>query len=187
MEKYKKVFPGDLPSGLPPDRPENINIQLTSDSKNPLRPIIRLSPLELDDLEKQISYLLEHGFIKPSQSPYGAPVLFAKKKDGKLRMCIDYRALNKLTVKNKYPLPRIDDLFDSLQGAKYFSKLDLNSAYHQVRINPGDTHKTAFQTKFGHYEYTVMPFGLTNAPSTFQALINRVLCSLLGKGVVATL
>ena len=98
-----------------------------------------------------------------------------KKKDSTLRLCIDCRELNKVTVKNKYPLPRIDDLFDRLRGAQFFSKLDLNTAYHQVRIAPGDTHKTGFRTIFGHYEYLVMPFGLTNAPSQFQAVINRVL------------
>jgi hypothetical protein len=184
LEKFKHLTPEDLPPELPPDRPETLKIETTGE-KPPLRPIIRLSKPELEDLEKQLKYLIEHGFIRPSKSPYGAPVLFAKKKDGKLRMCIDYRALNKLTVKNRYPLPRIDDLFDQLKGAKFFSKLDLNSAYYQVRINADDIPKTAFRTVYGHYEYTVMPFGLSNAPSTFQTLINRVLAPLIGKGVIA--
>ncbi len=130
-------------------------------------PIIRLSPPELEDLKKQLAFLLEQGWIQPSQSPYGAPVLFARKKDGKLHMCVDYRALNKLTVKNRYPLPRIDEIFDSMQGATMFSRIDLDSAYHQVKIKEGDIPKTAFRTKFGHYEFRVMSFGLTNAPATF--------------------
>ena len=118
--------------------------------------------------------LLDKGFIRSSTSPWGAPVLFVKKKDGTLRLCIDYKELNKVTVKNKYPLPRIDDLFDQLQGAQYFSKIDLRSGYHQLRIREADVSKMAFHTRYGHYEFLVMSFGLTNAPAAFMDLMNRV-------------
>ena len=131
-------------------------------------------PLELKELKLQLQELLEKGFIRPSVSPWGAPVLFIKKKDGTLRLCIDYRQLNKLTVKNKYPLPRIDDLFDQLKGASIFSKINLRSGYHQVKIKDTDVHKTAFRTRYGHYEFLIMSFGLTNAPTTFMDLMNRV-------------
>ena len=118
-----------------------------------------MSPLELGELRKQLDDLLRKGFIKPSKSPFGAPILFVHKKDGGLRMCIDYRAHNKITVKNRYPIPRIDDLLDQLNGAKVFSKLDLASGYWQVRIAEGDTHKTAFRSRYGHFEFLVLPFG----------------------------
>ena len=118
--------------------------------------------------------LLDKGFIRPCSSPWGAPVLFMKKKDGSLRLCIDYRQLNKVTIENKYPLPRIDDLFDQLQGARCFSKIDLRSGYHQLWIRSGDVPKTAFPTRYGHYEFLVMSFGLTNAPVAFMDLMNWV-------------
>ena len=133
-----------------------------------------MAPLELKELKLQLQELLEKGFIRPNVSPWGAPVLFVKKKDGTLRLCIDYRQLNKLTVKNKYPLPRIDDLFDQLKGASIFSRIGLRSRYHQMRIKDVDVHKTAFQTRYGHYEFLVMPFGLTNALAAFMDLMNRV-------------
>jgi hypothetical protein len=118
--------------------------------------------------------LLDKGFIRPSNLPWGALVLFVKKKDGTLRLCIDYRQLNKVTVKNKYPFPRINDLFDQLKGVRVFSKIDLRSGYHQLRIKEQDIQKTAFQTRYGHYEFLVMPFGLTNAPAMFMDLMNQV-------------
>ncbi|GJY14659.1 putative reverse transcriptase domain-containing protein [Tanacetum coccineum] len=128
--------------------------------------------------------LLEKGFIRPSSSPWGAPVLFVKKKDGSFRMCIDYRELNKLTVKNRYPLPRIDDLFDQLQGSSVYSKIDLRSGYHQLRIKEEDIPITAFRTRYGHFEFQVMPFGLTNAPAVFMDLMNRVCKPYLDKFVI---
>ena len=133
-----------------------------------------MAPLELKELKLQLQELLEKGFIRPNVSPWGAPILFAKKKDGTLRLCIDYRQLNKLTVKNKYLLPRIDDLFDQLKGASIFSKIDLRSEYHQLKIKDADAHKMAFRTRHGHYEFLVMPFGLTNSPVDFMDLMNRV-------------
>ncbi|GKA03120.1 putative reverse transcriptase domain-containing protein [Tanacetum coccineum] len=134
----------------------------------------RLAPSELEELMGQLKELQEKGFIRPSLSPWGAPILFVKKKDGSFRMCIDYRELNKLTVKNRYPLLRIDDLFDQLQGSQFFLKIDLRSGYHQLRVHKDDIPKTAFRTRYGHFEFTVMPFGLTNAPTVFMDLMNRV-------------
>jgi hypothetical protein len=139
---------------------------------------------KLVELKLQIAELQQKGYIRPSSSPWGAPVLFVTKKDGSMRMCIDYRSLNEVTIKNKYPLPRIDDLFDQLQGAKYFSKIDLRSGYHQLRIKEADVQKTAFVTRYGQYEFTVMPFGRTNAPAFFMNLMNKVFMEELDKFVV---
>ena len=133
-----------------------------------------MSISELKELKTQFQELLDKNFIRPSTSPWGAPVLFVKKKDGSLRLCIDYRELNKVTIKNKYPLPRIDDLFDQLQGAQVFSKIDLRSGYHQLKVRTEDIEKTVFRTRYGHYEFLVMPFGMTNAPAAFMDLMNRV-------------
>src|SRR5215467_7729817 len=143
-----------------------------------------MAPVELEELKKQLQDLLEKGFIRPSHSPWGAPVLFVKKKDGSMRLCIDYRELNKMTIKNRYPLPRIDDLFDQLKGASVFSKIDLRSGYHQLRVKETDVAKTAFRTRYGHYEFVVMPFGLTNAPAAFMDLMNRVFSEYLDKFVI---
>ena len=133
-----------------------------------------MAPVELKELKLQLQEFLEKGFIRPSVSPWGAPVLFFKKKDGTLRLCIDYRQLNKLTIKKKYSLPRIDDLFDQLKGASIFAKIDLRSGYHKLRIKEVDVHKTTFRTRYGHYEFLVMLFGWTNAPPAFIDLMNRI-------------
>ncbi|GJV56163.1 putative reverse transcriptase domain-containing protein [Tanacetum coccineum] len=138
----------------------------------------------MKELSNQLKELSEKGFIRPSSSPWGAPVLFVKKKDGSFRMCIDYRELNKLTVKNRYPLPRIDDLFDQLQGSCVYSKIDLRSGYHQLRIREEDIPITTFRTRYGHYEFQVMPFGLTNAPAVFMDLMNRVCKPYLDKFMI---
>ncbi|GKE04806.1 putative reverse transcriptase domain-containing protein, partial [Tanacetum coccineum] len=144
----------------------------------------RLAPSELEELSGQLKELQDKGFIRPSSSPCGAPILFIKKKDGSFRMCIDYRELNKLTIKNHYPLPRIDDLFDQMQGSQFFSKIDLRSGYHQLRVHEDDIPKTTFRTRYGHFEFTVMPFGLTNAPAVFMGLMNRVCRPYLDKFVI---
>jgi hypothetical protein len=170
---FRDVFPEELPAGLPPSREVDHRIELVPGSTPPSRPTIRLSASEMDELKKQLEELVKSGFIQPSKSPFGAPILFVKKKDGTMRMCIDYRALNNVTIKNAYPLPRIDELFDRLQGARYFSKIDLRSGYHQIRIHPQDVPKTAFRTRYGHFEFLVLPFGLTNAPGTFMHLMHQ--------------
>ena len=134
--------------------------------------------------KKQLEELIEKGFIRPSSSPWGAPVLFDKKKDGSFRLCIDYRGLNQVTIKNKYPLPRIDELLDQLKGASWFSKIDLAAGYHQIPIAEGDVRKTAFRTRYGHFEFVVMPFGLTTAPAAFKKLMNGVFHEFLYEFVI---
>ncbi|KAL0546386.1 hypothetical protein IC582_016294 [Cucumis melo] len=152
VREYPDVFPDELP-GLPPPREINFSIELESDTAPILRAPYRMTPAELKELKVQLQELLDKGFIRPSVSPWGAPVLFVKKKDGSIRLCIGYRELNKVTVKNRYPLPRIDDLFDQLQGANVFSKIDLLSGYHQLRIRDSDIPKTAFRSRYGHYKF----------------------------------
>ena len=173
VSDFPVVFPEEL-LGLPPQREIEFAIDVVPGATPASVTPYRMAPLELKELKLQLQELLDKGFIRPSVSPWGAPVLFVKKKDGTLRLCVDYRQLNKLTVKNKYPLPRIDDLFDQLKGASIFSKIDLRSGYHQLKIKDADVHKTAFRTRYGHYEFLVMPFGLTNAPAAFMDLMNRV-------------
>ena len=187
LAEFRDVFPEKLPDGLPPARSVDHKIELVAGSTPPSRPTIRLSATELAELKKQLTELEEAGFIQPSKSPYGAPILFVKKKSGEMRMCVDYRALNNITVKNKYPLPRVDELFDRLQGAKFFSKLDLRSGYHQIRIDRDDVAKTAFRTRYGHYEFLVLPFGLTNAPATFMHLMHQSFIKLLDHCVLVFL
>nr|GFA46102.1 putative reverse transcriptase domain-containing protein [Tanacetum cinerariifolium] len=144
----------------------------------------RLAPFGMKDLSEQLKELSDKGFIRHSSSPWGAPVLFVRKKDGSFKMCIYYRELNKLMVKNRYPLPRIDDLFDQLQRSSVYSKIDLRSGYHQLRVREEDIPKTSFRTHYGHYEFQVMPFGFTNAPTVFMDLINRVCKPYLDKFVI---
>ncbi|GJX62975.1 putative reverse transcriptase domain-containing protein [Tanacetum coccineum] len=183
VRDFPEVFPDDL-SGLPPVREIEFRIDLIPSASPVVKSPYRLAPSEMLELSNQLKELQEKGFIRPSHSPWGAPVLFVKKKDGAMRMCIDYRELNKLTIKNRYPLPRIDDLFDQLQGACCFSKIDLRSGYHQLRVREEDIPKTAFRTRYRHFEFTVMPFGLTNAPAIFIDLMNRVCKPYLDKFVI---
>ncbi|GKA90269.1 putative reverse transcriptase domain-containing protein, partial [Tanacetum coccineum] len=183
VRDFPEVFSDDL-SGLPPLREIEFRIELIPGAVPIAKSPYRLAPSELEELSGQLKELQDKGFIRPSSSPWGAPVLFVKKKDGSFRMCIDYRELNKLTVKNRYPLPRIDDLFDQLQGSQFFSKIDLRSGYHQLRVHEDDIPKTAFRTRYGHFEFTVMPFGLTNAPMVFMDLMNRVCRPYLDKFVI---
>ncbi|GJV25494.1 putative reverse transcriptase domain-containing protein [Tanacetum coccineum] len=183
VQDFPEVFPEDLP-GLPPTRQVEFQIDLVPGAAPVARAPYRLAPSEMKELSEQLKELSDKGFIRPSSSPWGAPVLFVKKKDGSFRMCIDYRELNKLTVKNRYPLPRIDDLFDQLQGSSVYSKIDLRSGYHQLRVREEDIPKTAFRTRYGHYEFQVMPFGLTNAPAVFMDLMNRVCKPYLDRFVI---
>ena len=174
LEEFSDVFPDKLPKGLPPRRKYDFKIELEEGAKPVKKGLYRLSEKELEELRKQLDELTDSGFIQPSKSPWGAPILFVSKKDGNMRMCVDYRALNKLTVKNSYPLPRIDDIFDQLKGAKFFSKIDLRSGYHQIRLDPDSVPLTAFRTRYGHFEFLVLPFGLTNAPASFMTLMNEI-------------
>ncbi|WVZ51571.1 hypothetical protein U9M48_002704 [Paspalum notatum var. saurae] len=173
----------ELP-GMPPDREVEFLIELLPGTAPIAKRQYRVAPKEQELIKENIDELLGKGFIRPSSSPWAFPVLFVDNKDGSRRMCVDYRALNDVTIKNKYPLPRIDDLFDQLQGACVFSKIDLRSGYHQMKIRPSDIPKTAFITRFGLYEYTVMSFGLTNAPAYFMNLMNKVFMEYLDKFVV---
>eukprot|EP00253_Pinus_taeda_P001689 PITA_01689 len=183
IQEFADVFPEEIP-GLPPRRDIDFTIELVSGATPVSRAPYRMSIPELTELKMQLQELLEKNYIRPSVSPWGAPVLFVKKKDGTLRMCIDYRQLNKLTIKNKYPLPRIDELFDQVKGATVFSKIELRSGYHQIRIKDEDIAKTAFRTRYGHYEFVVLPFGLTNAPATFMCLMNGIFHPYLDQFVI---
>jgi hypothetical protein len=183
VSKFPDVFPEYLP-GLPPERDVEFVIELKPGTAPVYRRSYRMPPNELAELKTQLQDLLEKGFIRPSSSPWGCPAIFVKKKDQTLRMCVDYRPLNEVTIKNKYPLPRIDILFDQLIGARVFSKIDLRSGYHQIRIRPEDIPKTAFTTRYGLFEYLVMSFGLINAPAHFTYLMNSVFMPELDKFVV---
>ncbi|CAO1940470.1 unnamed protein product [Urochloa humidicola] len=171
--EFPDVFPEELP-GMPPDRDVEFVIDLVPATARIYKKPYRMSSDELVELKKQLQDLLNKGFIRPSSSPWGCSAMFVKKNDGSLRMVVDYRPLNAVTVKNKYPLPRIDILFDQLVGAKFFSKIDLRLGYHQIKIREEDIPKTAFSTRYGLYEYTVMSFGLTNAPTHFMYLMNSI-------------
>jgi hypothetical protein len=180
LENFEDVFK-EVP-GLKRDIDFYINLipGAASVSKTPYK----MSTPELEELQMQLGELMERGYIRPSVSPWGAPILFVKKKDGTLRLCIDFRQLNKVTVEKKYPLPRINDLFDQLKNEKIFSKIDLRSGYHEVRIKEEDINKTAFRTRYGHYEFTVVPFGLSNALVVFMCLMNGVFREYLDKFVI---
>jgi hypothetical protein len=183
VRDFLDVFPEELP-GMPPYREVEFVIDLLPGtapiSKRPYRMFVE----ELKELKKKLMELQEAGYIRLSSSPWGAPVLFVQKKDGPQRMCVDYRYLNDVTMKNKYSLPCIDDLFDQMRGARVFSKIDLRSGYHQMKIRPSDIPKTAFSTRYGLYEFTVMSFGLTNAPAYFMNLMNKVFMEYLDRFVV---
>jgi hypothetical protein len=181
--EFPGVFPEDLP-GMPPDRDVEFIIELQLGIAPITRGPYKMTPKELAELKVQLNELLDKGYMHPSSSPLGCPALFVKKKDQSLRLCVDYRPLNVITIKNKYPLPRIDILFDQLTGARVFSKVDLHSSYHQIKIRPKDVPKTAFSTRYGLYEYLVMLFGLTNAPAHFMYLMNSVFMSELDKFVM---
>jgi hypothetical protein len=184
--EYPVVFPDDL-LGMPPDRDIEFIIELQPGTAPISKRPYHMPPNELAELKIQLQDLFDKGFIRPSASPWGCPALFVKKKDNSLRLCVNYRPLNAVTIKNKYPLPRIDILFDQLNGAKVFSKIDLCSGYHQIKIKPSDIPKTAFSTRYGLYEYLVMSFGLTNAPADFIYLMNSVFMPELDKFIVVFL
>ncbi|KAG8488519.1 hypothetical protein CXB51_016409 [Gossypium anomalum] len=181
--KFADVFLEEL-LGLPPVRKVEFGIDLIPGTAPISIAPYRMAPAEVKELKSQLQELTDKGFVRPSFSPWGTPVLFVKKKDGSMRLCVDYRQLNKVTIKNKYPLPRIDDLFDQLKGATWFSKIDLRSGYYQLRVKESDVPKTSFRTRYAHYEFLVMPFGLTNAPAVFMDLMNRIFQPYLDKFVV---
>jgi hypothetical protein len=181
--EYPNIFPEELP-GMPPDRDIEFSIKLLPGTTPILKRAYRMDVKDLIELKKQIEELLEKGFIRPSSSPWGAPVLFVNKKDGSRRMCVDYRSLNEVTIKNKYSLPRIEYLLDHMRGATIFSKIDLRLGYHQLKIRTEDIPKTAFTTRYGLYEFLVMSFGLTNALEYFMNLMNKVFMEYLDQFVV---
>ena len=187
LDEFKDVMPPELLKSLPLRRKEDHKIELELGAKPLTMGPYRMAPPELEELRRQLKELLDTGFIQPSKTPYGALILFQRKYNGSLRICIDYRALNKVTIKNKYPIPLIIDLFDQLSRAKYFTKLDLRSGNYQVRIAEGDKPKTICMTRYDSYEFLVMPFGLTNAPTTFCTLMNKIFHSYLNKFMVVYL
>nr|GEX09963.1 putative reverse transcriptase domain-containing protein [Tanacetum cinerariifolium] len=183
VQDFSHVFPKEL-LGIPPEHEVEFGIELILGTQPISKASYHMDPIELKELKEQLQELLDLGFIRPSVSSWGAPVLFVKKKDGSMRLCIDYHDLNCVTIRNRYPLPRIDDLFDQLQGAKFFTKINLKSGYHQLQVKEPDIPKTAFHTHNGHYEFLVMPFGLTNAPAVFMDLMNRIFHVYLDKFVI---
>jgi len=180
---FPEVFPDEIPD-VQPEREVEFTIDLVPGTKPVSMAPYRMSASELAELKKQLEDFLDKKFVRPSVSPWGAPMLLVKKKDDSMRLCIDYRQLNKVTIKNRYPLPRIDDLMDQLVGARVFSKIDLRSGYHQIKVKDEDMQKTTFRTRYGHYEYTVIPFGVTNAPGVFMEYMNRIFHAYLDRFVV---
>jgi len=181
--EFLEVFPDEIPE-VPPEREVEFSIDLVPGMKPVSMAPCRMSASELAELKKQLEDLLDKKFVRPSVSSWGASMLLVKKKDGSMRLCIDYRQLNKVTIKNRYPLPRIDDLMDQLVGTRVFSKIDLRSSYHQIKVKDEDMQKTAFRTRYEHYEYLVMPFGVTNAPGVFMEYMNRIFHAYLDRFVV---
>ena len=173
LSKFESIFPEELIE-LPPPKEVDHEIQLIPRAQPIAKRPYKISLLEVIELKEQLTQLLNQGFIRPSLSPWSAPVLFNRKKDGTLYLCIDYRGLNQCTIKNKYPIPRIDELLDWLHGSQIYTKIDLRLGYYHIRIKEEDIHKTSFNTRYGHYEFTVIPFGLTNAPTTFNCLISNI-------------
>jgi hypothetical protein len=181
--EYPDVFPEELP-GMPPDRDIEFIVELIPGTAPIAQRPYRMNPQELIELKKQLDDMLSKGLIRPSASPWGSPVLFVDKRDGTIRLCGDYRKLNDVTIKNKYPLPKIEDLFDQMNGDRVFSKIDLRTGYHQLKVRESDIPKTAFTTCYGLYEYTVMSFGLTNDPAYFMNHMNKVFMEYLDKFVI---
>jgi hypothetical protein len=179
---FPEVFPDEIPD-VPPKREVEFSIDLVPGTKPVSMTPYRMSASELAELKKQLEDLLDKKFIRPNVSPWGAPLLLVKKKDGSMRLCIDYRQLNKVTIKNRYPLPRIDDLMDQLVGARVFSKIELRSGYHQIKVKYEDMQKTTFRTRYGHYEYNLMPFGVSNVPGVFMEYMNRIFHAFLDRFV----